>query len=28
MHLGVGWPAAGSIKSARVPLEYMMVRKK
>ncbi len=27
MHLGVGWPAMGSIKSARVPLKYMMVRK-
>jgi nitroreductase len=27
MHFGVGWPAAGSIKSARVPLEYMFVRK-
>jgi nitroreductase len=27
MHLGVGWPAAGSIKSARVPLDYMIVRK-
>jgi nitroreductase len=27
MHFGVGWPAAGSIKSARVPLDYMIVRK-
>lgn len=28
LHIGVGWPAAGSIKSARVPLDYMIVRKK
>jgi len=27
MHLGVGWPASGSIKSARVPLAYMFVKK-
>ena len=27
LHIGVGWPAAGSIKSARVPLDYMLVRK-
>jgi nitroreductase len=27
MHIGVGWPAAGSIKSARVPLDYMIVKK-
>lgn len=28
MHLGVGWPAAGSIKSGRAPLDYMFVHKK
>ena len=27
MHICVGWPAMGSIKSTRVPLEYMMIRK-
>lgn len=27
LHLAIGWPAMGSIKSARVPLEYMMLRK-
>ncbi len=25
MHIAVGWPAIGTIKSARVPLEYMMI---
>jgi nitroreductase len=27
MHIAVGWPAMGTIKSARVPLEYMMIRR-
>jgi len=27
MHIAVGWPAIGTIKSARVPLEYMMIRR-
>jgi len=27
MHIAVGWPAIGTIKSLRVPLEYMMIRK-
>ena len=27
MHIAVGWPVMGTIKSARVPLEYMMLRK-
>jgi nitroreductase len=27
MHIAVGWPAMGTIKSARVPLKYMMIRR-
>jgi len=27
MHIAVGWPAIGTIKSLRVPLEYMMIQK-
>jgi len=27
MHIAVGWPAMGSIKSARVPLKYMMLQR-
>jgi hypothetical protein len=26
MHLAFGWPIIGTIKSARIPLEYMMIR--
>ena len=26
MHIAFGWPVMGTIKSARVPLEYMMIR--
>jgi nitroreductase len=26
MHIAFGWPAMGTIKSARVPLEYMVIR--
>jgi len=27
MHIAFGWPAMGTIKSARVPLDYMMIRR-
>ena len=27
MHIAFGWPVMGTIKSARVPLEYMMIRR-
>ena len=27
MHIAIGWPAMGTIKSARVPLEYMMIQR-
>lgn len=27
MHIAFGWPAIGTIKSARVPLEYMLIQK-
>ncbi len=27
MHIAVGWPAMGTIKSLRVPLEYMMIQR-
>jgi nitroreductase len=27
MHIAFGWPLMGTIKSARVPLDYMMIRK-
>lgn len=27
MHIAFGWPVTGTIKSARVPLEYMMIRR-
>jgi hypothetical protein len=27
MHMAFGWSAMGTIKSARVPLEYMMIQR-